>query len=48
MASCECGTVRCDSMGPEGMGRILCPETSEAPYLIQPYQVLENLKETAK
>lgn len=48
MASCECGTVRCDSMGPEGMGRIPCPETSEAPYLIQPYQVLENLKETAK
>ena len=48
MASCKCGTVRCDSMGPEGMGRILCPETSEAPYLIQPYQVLETIKETAK
>ena len=48
MASCECGTVRCDSMGPEGMVRILCPETSDATYLIQHYQVLENLKETSK
>jgi hypothetical protein len=35
-------------MGPEGMGRILCPETSDAPYLIQPYQVLETIKETVK
>ena len=48
MASCECGTVRCDSMGPEGAGRILCPETGDAPYLIQPYQVFETSKETAK
>lgn len=48
MASCECGTVCCDSIGSKGSGRILCSERDDAPYLIQPYQVLENAEELAK
>lgn len=48
MASCECKNLMVDSLGIAECGRILCPESSEAPYLIPPYQVLKTVEETAE
>jgi hypothetical protein len=45
MASCECKNLMVDSLGIAGCGRILCPESNEAPYLIPPYQVLKTAEE---
>jgi hypothetical protein len=48
MASCECKNLMVDSLGIAECGRILCPEPSDAPYLIPPYQVLKTIEENAE